>query len=163
MQEQLGISDEAGVSIKQVAQQAMNEDGQHFFEKFRQREEDVRIASLARWNAQLKGLAEFETRCQILMQEVKLLSERQDVLKGHGGRQNQVAEQSNGKVLRADLRGDEGSWKKTNQKRLCYLCKHTLWRYPNERDEAAKIWKLERERTFSPLSHAGHRRWIFFF
>ena len=40
------------------------------------------IASLARWNAQLKGLAELEKRCQNMMQEVKLLSEKQKILKG---------------------------------------------------------------------------------
>ena len=40
------------------------------------------IASLARWNTQLKSLAELERRCQGMMQEVKLLSERQEVLKG---------------------------------------------------------------------------------
>ena len=40
------------------------------------------IASSARWDTQLKGLAELERRCQDLMQEVKLSSERQDVLNG---------------------------------------------------------------------------------
>ena len=48
----------------------------------RQGEEDVCIASLARWNTQLKSLAELERRCQGMMQEVKLLSERQDFPKG---------------------------------------------------------------------------------
>ena len=41
LQEQVGISEEAG------AQQAMNENGHKIFEIFRQREEDVRIASRA--------------------------------------------------------------------------------------------------------------------
>ena len=54
LQEQLGLSDVAGISFKQIAQQAMNENGQHIFEIFRQGEEDVRIASRARWNAHLK-------------------------------------------------------------------------------------------------------------
>ena len=40
------------------------------------------IASLARWNAQLKGLDELEKRRQNMMQEVKLSSQRQEVLKG---------------------------------------------------------------------------------
>ena len=47
LQQQLGISEEAGISIKQVAQQARNENGEQ--------EEDVRIASSSRWNVQLKG------------------------------------------------------------------------------------------------------------
>ena len=51
LQDQLGISEEAGV----------NENGQKIFEIFRQgEEEDVWLASWARWNAQLKGLAELE-------------------------------------------------------------------------------------------------------
>ena len=50
LQEQLGISEEAGA----------NEKGQKIFENFRQEEEDVCIASWARWNAQLKGLAELD-------------------------------------------------------------------------------------------------------
>ena len=58
LQEQLGISEEAGISIKHIAQQARNENGQQVFEFFAQGEEDVCIASWARWNAQLQGLAE---------------------------------------------------------------------------------------------------------
>ena len=52
-----------------------------FFEILRQGEEEVCIASLARWNAQLEGLVELE-RCRDMMQEVKLLSERREILKG---------------------------------------------------------------------------------
>ena len=40
------------------------------------------IASSARWDTQLKGLVELERCCQDMMQEVKLLSERQEVLIG---------------------------------------------------------------------------------
>ena len=59
----------------------MNENGQKIFEIFRQGEAEVCIASLARWNAQLKGLVELERRCRDTMQEVKVLSGRQDILK----------------------------------------------------------------------------------
>ena len=71
LREQLGMSEEAGISIQEVIQWARNENGQFVFEIFRQGEEDVCIASLARWNAQLKGLAELERRCRDTMQEVK--------------------------------------------------------------------------------------------
>ena len=37
LQEHLGMSEEAGISIKQVAQQARNENGQTFFENFQTR------------------------------------------------------------------------------------------------------------------------------
>ena len=49
---------------------------------FKQGEEDVRIASRARWDAHLKGLVEVNKRCQNAMQEMKLLSDRQEILKG---------------------------------------------------------------------------------
>ena len=41
-----------GITILQVAQQAMNENGQKSFEIFWQGEEEVCIASWARWEAQ---------------------------------------------------------------------------------------------------------------
>ena len=65
LQEQLGMSEEAGISIKQVAQQARNENGQTFFEILKEGEEEVCIASWARWNAQLKCLAELEKGVRI--------------------------------------------------------------------------------------------------
>ena len=40
------------------------------------------IASLARWNAQLKGSVELEIRCEDPMQDLQLLNERQEVLVG---------------------------------------------------------------------------------
>ena len=70
------------LSIMQIAHRARNEKGQKIFDIFRQGEEEVCIASFARWNTQLKSPAELERRCQGMTQEVKLLSERQEVLKG---------------------------------------------------------------------------------
>ena len=58
----------------------MNENGQTFFEVFRQGEEELCVASLARWNAQLQGLVELE-RCRNTRQEVQVLSERQEIFK----------------------------------------------------------------------------------
>ena len=48
-----------------LAQQAMNENGHKIFEIFRQDEEEVYIASLSRWNEQLKGLVELERGVKI--------------------------------------------------------------------------------------------------
>ena len=81
LQEHMEISEDVGISIRQVAQQAMKENGQKIFENFRQGEEEVYIASLARWNAQLKGLVELERRCRNTAQEVQVLSERQETFK----------------------------------------------------------------------------------
>ena len=41
LKEQLGISDEAGMTIRQIAQQAMNENGQKIFHSVKQGEEEV--------------------------------------------------------------------------------------------------------------------------
>ena len=72
---------ESGVLLMKM-RQARNERGQKLFQILRQEENEVYIASLARWDRQLKGLVELDMRCQELMQEVLLLSERQEVLAG---------------------------------------------------------------------------------
>ena len=82
LKEQLETPEETGFSIMQIAKLARNERGQNLFEIFRQGEIEVYIASLTRWDTQLKGLVELERRCQDLMQEVQLQSERQEVLVG---------------------------------------------------------------------------------
>ena len=82
LKQQLEMLEVAGISIMQIAQQARYERGQKLFQIFRQEENEVYIASLARWDTQLKGLVELKRRCQDLMQEVKLLSERHEVLAG---------------------------------------------------------------------------------
>ena len=79
LQERLEISAKVGISVRQVAKQAMNENGQTNFEFFRQGEEELCIASWARWDAQLKGL---ERRCRNPRhEEVEVLSERQEIFK----------------------------------------------------------------------------------
>ena len=82
LKEQLEMLEEASISVMQIAKQARNERGQKIFQIFRQEENEVYIVSSARWVTQLKRLVELERRCQDLMQEVKLPSERQEVLAG---------------------------------------------------------------------------------
>ena len=60
LKEQLGISGEAGMTIRQVAQQALNENGQKIFHFVKQGEEEVSVASLARWKEQERGLVRLE-------------------------------------------------------------------------------------------------------
>ena len=83
LQEHMEISEDVGISIRQAVHQAMNENGQKIFEIFRQGKERGMYchASLARWNAQLKGLLELERRCRNTAQEVQVLSERQQIFK----------------------------------------------------------------------------------
>ena len=65
MKQQLEIWEGAGVTKRANSQQAMNETGQKIFENFRQGEEEVCIASLARWKAQLRRLSELEKGVEI--------------------------------------------------------------------------------------------------
>ena len=67
-----------GVSIQQVVQLARSENGQKIFEIFWQ-EEEVCVASWARWRAQRKGLVALERRCQDISQEIQMLNKRQEI------------------------------------------------------------------------------------
>ena len=82
LKEQLKMPEEAGFSIVQIAQQARNEKGEKLFETFRREENEVYIASSARWDTQWNGLVELERRSHNLMQEVKLPSESQEITRG---------------------------------------------------------------------------------
>ena len=92
LKEQVESLEEADISFRQIAKQARNERVQKLFQIFGQEEKEVHIASRARWDAHLKGLVELERRCQQLMQEVKLLGERQRSSGWPHGRQDQNTE-----------------------------------------------------------------------
>ena len=66
LQEQLDISETVGISIRQVAQQAMNENGQNIFEIFGQGEEEVlpvwlRERAAERFGGVGKKVSKYET------------------------------------------------------------------------------------------------------
>ena len=82
LKEQLESPEEAGNSLMQVAKQARNERGQKLFQIFRQEENEVSIASLARWDTQLKRVGGAGKVLSGNVQEVKLLSARDEVLTG---------------------------------------------------------------------------------
>ena len=77
LQERLEVLVQIGLSIQQVAQQARSETGQKMFEVFWQ-EEEVCVASWARWDAQWNGLVELERRCQDISRKIHMLSKRQE-------------------------------------------------------------------------------------
>ena len=56
LKEQLEYPEEAGISFMQIAKQARNERGQKLVQIFTREENDVYIASLARWDTQLKRI-----------------------------------------------------------------------------------------------------------
>ena len=82
LKEQLETLEEVDFSIVQIVKQTRNERSQRLFESFDKERMRGYIVSLTRWDTQLKGVTKLERRYQDLIQEVKLLSERQDVLTG---------------------------------------------------------------------------------
>ena len=78
LQERVEVPLQVGISIQQVAQQAMNEHGQEMFEMFWQEEEELCIASWARWDAQRKGLVDLERSCHDTSRETQMLNKRQE-------------------------------------------------------------------------------------
>ena len=84
LQERVEVPAQIGISIQQVAQQAMNGNGQKIFEVFWQEEEEKEeeelcFASWARWEAQRKGLVDLEKRCQDKSREIQMLNKRQEI------------------------------------------------------------------------------------
>ena len=132
-----------------MAQQAMNENGQKIFEIFRQGEEKVCVASLARWNAQLKGPAEMEKKCQNMMQELKLLSEGKKYCRAWWNTKTRCrAEQRINMTSRffEEMKELEGKKSKEVQK------KHILMRYQNVRDEARRLQRSGRDKEGGGLT-----------
>ena len=71
-----------------------------------------------------------------MMQEVKLVSETQEVLKGM--MEDKIRLQSNGRVLRADFEEMKELEEKKSKEALLLVQKKHLLRYQNERDEAKR-------------------------
>ena len=81
LQERLEVPVQIGISIQQVAQQARCENGQKIFEVCWQEEEEICIASWARWEAQWKGLVDLERKCQDVSREIQMLSKTEEMFK----------------------------------------------------------------------------------
>ena len=110
-----------------------------FFEIVRQGEEDVCIASWARWNAQLKRSGGVGKRCQILRQEVKLLSERQK-LKGMVEDRIRLQGRATEKYYERFFEEMKELEEQTSEEALILVQeKHDLCRCQNERDEARRL------------------------
>ena len=130
-----------------LPQQARNENGYKIFEMFRQGEEEVCIVSLARWNAQLKGLVELEKSCQNTIQEVKLFSERQEKVKDMVEHKIRLQSRVTGKYYEQFLKErKELEEKKSKEALLPVHKKHILMKYQNERDEARRLQRSGRSR-----------------
>ena len=81
LEEQVMSPNEPRSSVVRIARQSRNEKQEKLFQVLRQGEGRGLIASKARWDVQLKGLAELERRCQSFRSDVEHLCERQEVLR----------------------------------------------------------------------------------
>ena len=79
LQERLEVPVQICISIQQVAPLASSENDQKMFEVFCQEEEELCVASWARWEAQRKGLVDLERRCQDISRKIQMLNKRQDI------------------------------------------------------------------------------------
>ena len=73
LQELVEVPAHITISSRQVAQQAMNEDGQQKFEVFWEEEGALFVASWDRWEAQRKFLVDLGRRCQDISHEIQML------------------------------------------------------------------------------------------
>ena len=72
LQERVEVPAQIGISIQQVAQQAMNLDGQTDFRSILARRRNII------WEAQQKGLVHLERRCQDTSREILMLNKRRN-------------------------------------------------------------------------------------
>ena len=146
---------------------ARNENG--FCFKFYGKTKEMFCSSrLAKCNPQLKGLVELERRCRDTMQEVRLLSERQEVLKGMVEDKIRLPSRTTEKdydQIFEEMKLDE---KKSREVPLIVQKNHDLWRDENERFFAGRLRRSGLSRRtrkdadtqdLSLLRHACHRRW----
>ena len=148
LKEQLETPEEAGFSIMQIVKQARNEGGPKLFQIFRQEENEVYIASSARWNTQLKGFVELERHCQDLVQEVELQSKRQEVLAGMVVSKKDMQTRSTHKVSREGIRGIQGvRGAKAKDALELVQKKHMLIKWEGERERAMILQRLGRSRA----------------
>ena len=108
LEEQVLAPNEPRINVVRIARLAGNEKKEQLFQILRQREGEVLIASMARWDVQLKGLVELERRCQSFRADVEYLRERQDVLKDLVVSKKDMQRTAPEDCQRKHLRGVEG-------------------------------------------------------
>ena len=151
LKERLEVLAHIGISIQQVAQQAMNEDGQNIFEVFWQEEGKLFVASWDRWEAQRKGLVDLERRCQDTSREIQMLNKRQEIfqsaIEGKLRVQDRASERLHDQIIE-DMRELEST--KTEKALQIAEKEHDLCIYQNEKEEAKRTWAPPRNLTKWP-------------
>ena len=146
LQERVEVPLQYGISIQQVAQQAVNENGQKIFEIFWQEIEELCIASWARWEAQRKGSVDLERRCQDLGREIQMLNTRQeifqDAIEGKLSVQDRASETMQDRIIEEIM---ELVHTKTEEALQLAGEEHDLWMYQNEK-EAKRLQGVRKPR-----------------
>ena len=132
LQERLEVPVQIGISIQQVAQQAMNENGQKIFEGFWQEEGELFVASWARWEAQRKVLVDLERRCEDTSREIQMLNKRQEIFQSAIGGKLRVQDRASERLQDQIVEeiNELGSMKTEEALQLASK-EHDLWMYQN--------------------------------
>ena len=126
LKEQLETLEEAGFSIMQIAKQARNERGQKLFETFRQRENEVYIASLAMWDTQLKRICGAGKALSGTDAGGGAVKRKTRSTGWHGGEQEGLEERSTPTVSRDGFREIQGVHRCKGQKKLWNSSKRSI-------------------------------------
>ena len=105
LKEQFLSPDESSVKKVRIARQARSEKSKKLFQICRQGANEVFIASMARWEEQLKELVVLEKHCMALREEVEHLNVKHEVLATSDGGQDEHAEDSTRRLSEAALPG----------------------------------------------------------
>ena len=159
LQERVAVPAQIGISIQQVAQQAMNENGQTNFEVFWQAEGELFVASWARWEAQRKGLVDLERRCQDISREVQMLIKRQEnfqnAIDGRLRVQDRPSERLQDQIIK-EIKELEST--KTEEALQLAKKEHVMWIYQNEKEEATRLQGERKLRKDEEMSLAPPRK-----
>ena len=124
-----------GITLQQVPQQARKKGIKRFL-IFWQEEEESCMANWARWNAQLKGLAELERRRQDTSREIQMLEIVRNAIEGKLRVHSRASE-----ILQDQIIEEIKEMKhKRTEEALELVRKETdLWNYQNEKEEAKRL------------------------
>ena len=146
LQERSEVPVQIGISIQQVVQQARSENGQKFFEVDWQDEEELCIASWARWEAQCKGFVDLARRCQDTSREMQMLNKRQEIFKNAIQGKLRVQSRASERLQDQLIEKKEMEHTKTEEALQLVRKEHDLWTYQNEKEETKKnagCWETE--------------------
>ena len=140
LQELLEVPVEIGISFQRFAQLARSENGQKICEVFLHEEEELYIASWARWDAQWKGFVDLERRCHDISREIQMLSKRQEIFQnaidGKLRVQDRASERLQDQIIKETK---ELEHTKTEEALQLVRKEHDMWMYQNEKEEAKRL------------------------